>query len=114
MAVSRVRVTAATKVYWPRTCQVLDYTKDEIVTGELAQHLADTCPNLVEVLDEVLGAEPAAAGDGVPDGTAAEVLEWVGDDHDKAAQALEAEQAREKPRSTLVGALEKLTAKDPE
>lgn len=49
-------------------------------------------------------------GDGVPDGTAAEVLEWVGDDRDRAGAALLAETARDKPRTTLVAALEKLTA----
>jgi len=55
-------------------------------------------------------AEPVGDldGDGVPDGTAAEVLEWVGDDPDRAAAALKAEGERDKPRTTLVSALEKL------
>ena len=43
------------------------------------------------------------------DATAAEVLEWVGDNPDRAAEALEAEQAKDKPRSTLVKQLQKLT-----
>lgn len=47
-------------------------------------------------------------GDGVPDGNAKEVLDWVGEDRDRAAAALVAEATRDKPRSTLVAALEKL------
>jgi len=47
-------------------------------------------------------------GDGVPEGSARQILEWVGDDHDRAAQALAAEERREKPRTTLVAALEKV------
>lgn len=115
MAVSRVRVTKATRAYWPRTCQVFDFTKDEIVIGELAQHLADNVPECVEVLD----AEPDVSddpdgpgvdidGDGVPEGSAKQVLAWVGDDPERAALALEAEHAREKPRSVLTADLEKL------
>lgn len=46
--------------------------------------------------------------DGLPTGGAKEILTWVGDDTDRARQALAAEQAREKPRSTLVAALTKL------
>jgi hypothetical protein len=44
----------------------------------------------------------------VPDGTADEVLAWVDDDPDRAAQALAVERARDKPRSTLAGKLERL------
>jgi hypothetical protein len=43
------------------------------------------------------------------DATADEVMAWVDEDPDRAVQALEAEQARDKPRSTLVKKLEKLT-----
>jgi hypothetical protein len=49
-----------------------------------------------------------ADGDGVPDGAVAEVLDWVGDDSDRAVRAIEAEEVREKPRTTLISALEKL------
>lgn len=52
--------------------------------------------------------EPAAAGDQVPDGGAKEVMVWVDDDPQRARLALDAEQAREKPRSTLVATLTKL------
>lgn len=54
-------------------------------------------------------AEPDEAdGDEVPDGTAKEVLAWVGSDPDRARRALQAEQQREDPRSGLTGALEKV------
>ena len=49
----------------------------------------------------------------MPEGTVAAVLGWVGDDRERAARALEAENATEKPRTTLVGALEAL-ATEPE
>lgn len=49
----------------------------------------------------------------VPDGTIAEVLEWVGEDQERANVALEHEVANHK-RKTLIEALdEKLTAGDP-
>lgn len=40
-----------------------------------------------------------------PDGTKDDVLAWVGDDRQRAEQALEAEHRRDKPRTTLVDAL---------
>jgi hypothetical protein len=64
-----------------------------------------------DTVEEEEAAEPVGDldGDGVPDGTAAEVLEWVADDPQRAGAALVAETARERPRSTLVAHLEKLT-----
>lgn len=53
-------------------------------------------------------------GDAVPDGTIAEVLDWVGDDLDRARVALDAEQAAKKPRTTLVGALTELLDAEPD
>lgn len=44
--------------------------------------------------------------DDVPDGVVTDVLAWVDEDADRARAALEVEQQREKPRATLVGALE--------
>lgn len=44
----------------------------------------------------------------VPSGTSGEVLAWVGGDQDRARQALDTEQQRDKPRSSLVAKLEKL------
>ncbi|MCK2242152.1 MULTISPECIES: hypothetical protein [unclassified Crossiella] len=57
--------------------------------------------------------DPAADGeevdeDPVPEGTAEEVLAWVGEDTERARLALEHEQARERPRVTLSKELERL------
>lgn len=49
-----------------------------------------------------------AEGEEVPDGTADDVLAWVGDDPERASWALEVEHTRDKPRSTLTAQLEKL------
>lgn len=47
----------------------------------------------------------------VPKGTTAEVLEWVGSDKAKAQRALDAEEATDKPRKTLVGELKEILEK---
>ena len=54
-----------------------------------------------------LGREEERAN-ALPDGTSKEVLDWVGDDTDRASAALEREQADPQPRKTLVAALKKL------
>lgn len=48
----------------------------------------------------------AQASDVVPVGTAEEVTDWVDGDADKASKALEAEEARSRPRKTLISSLE--------
>ena len=53
--------------------------------------------------DPVLSDVPA--GVDVPEGTVAEVLDFVGDDPAKAREALAAEKQRDKPRATLTDAL---------
>jgi hypothetical protein len=54
-------------------------------------------------------AAPAPTPDGdVPEGTEKDVLGWVGDDRDRAALALAAENAKESPRKGLVDKLGKL------
>lgn len=62
------------------------------------------------ILENSGKSAPSAApsGDEVPEGTVDEVLAWVGDDKDRAQQALDAEEDSDKPRSTLVEALEAL------
>jgi hypothetical protein len=50
-------------------------------------------------------ASSADGGDGPPNASIAEVLEWVGDDSARARTALEAENARPTPRTTLVAQL---------
>jgi hypothetical protein len=49
----------------------------------------------------------------VPQGNAEEVLAWVGDDPDRARQALDAEQARDKPRTGVAAKLTKLAGAAP-
>lgn len=68
-------------------------TEDEVI--ETGDGQEDVAPS----------EEPA---DEVPDGTADEVLSWVDGDPDRAARAIEAEEQREKPRSTLLGNLRKV------
>ena len=56
-----------------------------------------------------VGGETVAVAPADPlSGGVSEILDWVGDDVDRAQQAWEAEVEREKPRSTLVKALESL------
>jgi hypothetical protein len=45
-----------------------------------------------------------------PEGTAAEILEWVADDPTRAQAALDAENERDNPRSTLIDSLEKVVS----
>jgi len=58
--------------------------------------------------------EPDGSGvdeneDGVPEGSARQVMEWVGSDPERAAMALDAEQAKgDNARSTLIASLQKL------
>jgi hypothetical protein len=47
----------------------------------------------------------------VPAGTTAEILRWVGDDKQRAQQALDKEQAEDKPRGGLTGELKKILEK---
>jgi hypothetical protein len=49
--------------------------------------------------------EGARSGDDAPNGTISEILEWVGDDQERARAALEAEQSKDKPRPSLVSQL---------
>jgi hypothetical protein len=76
-----------------------------LVDGELRIDLGPAQPEPDPVAE---GSAESGSGDQVPDGTIAEVLDWVGDDSDRAVAALEAEEARDQPRSTLVAALEKV------
>ena len=44
----------------------------------------------------------------VPDGTTAEILQWVGGDQDRARRALDKEQGDDRPRAGLTGELRKI------
>lgn len=58
--------------------------------------------------EEDAAAASASAGGEVPDGSADDVLTWVGEDLERAAEALAVEENREHPRSTLIAKLRKL------
>lgn len=106
-----VKATEKFSAFW--NYQLWDLAKGQQVDGGLADYLLESgCP--VERVDEP-AAPPAdpVDPDAVPDGTIAAVLDWVGDDPAKAARALEAEQGRPAPRSTLVDALQKLVDANP-
>lgn len=108
----RVRVSEICQVYW--NYRVVDLAKDEEVAGEFAAHLVATGVS-VAILEGAPEPEPAQNGPEAPaeldiDANAADVLAWVGDDPERADEALAAEQAKDKPRSTLVKQLEKLAA----
>lgn len=52
--------------------------------------------------------EESEVSSDVPDGTVADVLEWVDGDPERAAEALAVEEASEHPRSTLIASLSDL------
>jgi hypothetical protein len=125
----RVRIVTPFAAYW--NYEVRPFAEGEEFVGDLARHLADNGPGeSVEVLEADPEPEPEVEEEpdedpeddrdddpedpesaNIPfpaEGTAAEALAWVGDDTARAAVALDAEQAKDKPRSTLVKQLEKL------
>lgn len=63
---------------------------------------------------DVPGAAKDTDEDKVPEGSATVVLEWVGSDPARAQAALDAEKARNQPRTGLTAALEKIAAWQPE
>lgn len=107
----RVRVLKEFTAYW--NYSVTQFTEGAEADGELARHLADNAPEgSVEVTEADPEPEPAkepepvepVQEDGEPpvDGTIDDLMAWVQDDPERAAQALAAEQAKDKPRSTVV------------
>ena len=98
------------------TATMTGFYKDAVVPGErvekasLERHLDR---GYVEKVAEAAPAKapekaPESDPDAVPDDTAEKVLAWVGDDKARAERALKAEQAKQKPRTTLVDQLTKL------
>lgn len=122
----RIRALQPVKAYW--NYQVHELAEGDVVKGGLAEHLA--ADPRVEVLDGVPfspgGAvsppSPFPIGDSgpeavipvttsppeLPDGTVPEVLDWVGDDRERAAQARTAEAAKSSPRTTLLAKLDEI------
>jgi hypothetical protein len=63
----------------------------------------DTVPDWAEITNDAVFDKEEPAGDFDPDGTVKEIESWVGDDPERAREALAAEQAKgDKARSTLV------------
>ncbi|MDT7847197.1 hypothetical protein [Streptomyces justiciae] len=108
-----------TAVYFLRSHAAVDPADDE--AAELAESLRES--------EEAGGSQvlepsepkqaPATGTGGDPtsppqeldiDASVKDVLAWVGDDRDRAAEVLSLEQAKEHPRSTLVKQLEKTAA----
>ncbi|GFH34295.1 hypothetical protein [Streptomyces pacificus] len=110
----RVRVNENIKVFSGH--KPVRLAAGQEVAGELAAMLLERAPRKVTRLDgepengsKSSDQPPASLEDA---STAAEVLDWVGDDPDRAAEALEAEEAADKPRSTLVKQLKKIAEQD--
>ncbi|MFJ8208100.1 hypothetical protein [Streptomyces sp. NPDC096033] len=109
----RVRVLDNCSAYFNHGIVLLG--QGEHVKGELALHLLRTGANVDPLDDDAKAAYSGNAASEGPaevseDSTSADILAWVGQDPDRAAEALAAEQGREKPRSTLVKQLEKLAS----
>jgi hypothetical protein len=76
------------------------------LVGEAGPELV--LPPVGEPVSSVETSEPLP--EAVPEGSAEVVLSWVDGDPERALAAWEAEQARDKPRTTLLAALEKLVS----
>jgi len=110
----RVRVLQPTRAYW--NYEVREFGKGEELEGDLARHLAANAPEGAVKVTEPdpepeptpeppaePPADPGAASDEPPvDGTIDDLMSWVNDDRERAGRALAAEQAKDKPRSTVV------------
>lgn len=112
----RVRVLQPTRSYW--NYEVREFGEGDELEGDLARHLAANAPEgAVKVTEADPDPEPepekpaeppelddpSTGGDEPPvDGTIDDLMAWVNDDPERAAAALAAEQAKDKPRSTVV------------
>lgn len=79
----------------------------ETVAAEAEALASDGAVSAREPGDHAGDVETADDTDPVPTGSIDDVLAWVGDDHDRAQRALEAERAGQQ-RTTLIGKLEAL------
>lgn len=76
----------------------------DTATGEVALHDGNVI-ELIEVTDQQWGSPLEPAGVirvEVPTGTVEDLIDWVGDDHERAEAALATEALQEHPRSTLI------------
>ncbi|MFI1723936.1 hypothetical protein [Streptomyces sp. NPDC020489] len=119
----RVVVREAFKAYI--NSQPEDFTVGQTIKGDTAAHMLRTGAAVDPDDDDARTLAQQVRGDDteeqkqpeVPpgateldvDGSVADVLDWVDGDADRAAEALALEQAKDKPRSTLVTQLAKIT-----
>jgi hypothetical protein len=125
----RVKVLKSTHMYW--NYGIVQLWEGEEISADQAAFLIEVgvevepldddarkhVADVAELKERPLSSpepRPEAQQDLDIDGTAADVLAWVGEVPDRAEEALAAEQAKDKPRSTLVKQLEKLAAADGE
>ena len=112
----RVRTLRAITPYF--NYGVVSLAEGQEVVGDLAAYLASTRSEVEPLDDDAQALFGGATGNDSPepsaeldiDATAVDILAWVGDDPERAAEVLEVEQAKGKPRSTLVKQLEKLVS----
>jgi hypothetical protein len=118
----RVRVVKQFTAYW--NYAITEFREGAELEGEQARHFLDnTSHGSLEILQADPEPEPApekpeqleqstqggSGGDEPPvDGTIDDLMAWVDGDPTRAAKALEAEQAKDKPRSTVVKRLSAL------
>ncbi len=103
--------------------QPLTLEAGQVIEGSLAELLARTARKRVTVLEDEQpdtggssgGDQDPPTGDHGPadddldiDASVADVLAWVGDDRERAVAALDLEEAKDNPRSTLVKQLAKI------
>lgn len=121
----RVRVTKPFTAYW--NYSVTEFPEGAELEGDQARHFADNAPEgCIDVLEADPEPEPEAQepeseqgekavpeGDEPPvDGTIDDLMAWVDGNPQRAAAALEAEQAKDKPRSTVVKRLSAMADTD--
>lgn len=106
--IQRARVTEPFKTYYDGV--PMSFETGDVLEGPIADFLY-AGGSAVEPLGDQAAQDSADAGGGgesVPDGSAKDILDWVGADASRAQSAIEAEQARDKPRSTLLAELAKI------
>jgi hypothetical protein len=121
----RVRVVKEFTAYWDYA--ITTFHEGAELEGEQARHMLDNAPEgSIDVLEKDPEPAPAlkepaaepkapAEGDGPPvDGTIDDLMSWVDGDPERASRALEAEQAKDKPRSTVVKRLTAMAGTDSE
>lgn len=88
-------------------CQLLTFTPGQVVKGDIASYLLGTGAAVTQL--DVKPDEPAAPVDELDiSGTIEQVLDWVGDNQDRALEASLAESEKEKPRPRLLGRLNEI------